>query len=563
MRILRHRHVSYWLPALLGAGLLVMAGLLLLGPGGRDDTYKTLWPAEALAKTGSIVNYNGDAIEQSSSLLHVLLLGGLEAISGESIAELNLGFLIFCGLAGIFLSLWVARLVGIPLHWSMGMALGGHGLWAYWTMGGLDAVLAADCWLLFLGSFLVATNSGRWWLCLPTAVLLVLARPEHGLVAIGALGLSLGLQLVLKSPADERPERKQLLYAILVVATALAALIAWRIWHGGYWLPQSARAKTDGFSWEKARHGLGYLWLETYRHLELIPLWLGLLLGCGRMVLRRQASLGGSLLLSIILVGLTFVVMSGGDWMENGRFIVPMLPLLTLNFYLEMGQIVEKWRLPIQIGYLAACIGGLLWVAMHFNLGYSPLHSPNPNRIPAQLSFAERNNKVHLRDAYPLAALLQEHDRIYQRKGAKVNILSQQAGFMLYHLAHRRFGEFRFVDLVGLCTSDFTECSVTQGRGRMRGGLNMDLVYLFDDLERIQKECGFARPDIVFGLDDATMQLGKSLEQHGYEIVAWQMGDMPSGGSLFPGMQVEAYEFVAIDTVWSAGEGMSTVSFDR
>ena len=240
-----------------------------------------------------------------------------------------------------------------------------------------------------------------------------------------------------------------------------------------------------------------------------------------------------------------------------------MLPLLTLQLYLEMQQIAAKWRLPIQIAYVCACIGGLFWVAMYFNLGYSPFYSPKSNPVTAQLSFAEHNNKVHLRDAYPLAALLQEHDRIYLRKGAKVNILSQQAGFMLYHLAHRRFGEFRFGDLVGLCTSDFTECSVTQGRGRMRGGLNMDLVYLFDDLERIQRECGFARPDIVFGLDDATMQLGHSLEDHGYEIVAWQTGDMPSGGGPFPGMHVEAYEFVAIDTVWSTGEGMGTFSFDR
>jgi len=52
-------------------------GFLLFGSTGRDDSYITYWVADQFRRTGRIANYNGKAIEQSSSLLHVLVLAGL------------------------------------------------------------------------------------------------------------------------------------------------------------------------------------------------------------------------------------------------------------------------------------------------------------------------------------------------------------------------------------------------------------------------------------------------------------------------------------------------------
>src|SRR5690349_14574210 len=58
------------------------AGFVLFGSSGRDDAYITYWVADQLRRTGRIANYNGRALEQSSSLLHVLLLAAGSAASG-------------------------------------------------------------------------------------------------------------------------------------------------------------------------------------------------------------------------------------------------------------------------------------------------------------------------------------------------------------------------------------------------------------------------------------------------------------------------------------------------
>ena len=56
---------------------LVLAGLLLFPSAGQDDTHITCWPAYTLSHFGQILNYNGQRVEQSSSLLQVLLLAVL------------------------------------------------------------------------------------------------------------------------------------------------------------------------------------------------------------------------------------------------------------------------------------------------------------------------------------------------------------------------------------------------------------------------------------------------------------------------------------------------------
>ena len=50
--------------------LFLLFGFLFFPAAGVDDAHITYWPAYTLAHSFEIVNYNGDAIEQSSSLLH-------------------------------------------------------------------------------------------------------------------------------------------------------------------------------------------------------------------------------------------------------------------------------------------------------------------------------------------------------------------------------------------------------------------------------------------------------------------------------------------------------------
>jgi hypothetical protein len=540
--------------AILGALVLVFLGMYLLGPGGRDDVYKTLWPAEAFATSGRIVNYNGDAVEQSSSLLHVLALGGARTVLGGSLANINLALTIFCGALGIWLAIKLARQLGLRANAWLALALGTQGCWAYWAMGGLDGVISGVCWLFWLRMLIFCVEDSRALrLILPT-ILLVLVRPENGLIAIGAIIFYLSWD-VLKAPqAFSRLNIKRIGTVLLIVALAMAALIGWRIWHGGAWLPQSALAKSDGLSLRRMRSGLGYLFLETYRHPELIPLWLGMGLASWRILRKRSLPAGTRLLFCTVAVGLIFIVASGGDWMENSRFLVPFILPFVLQMWLEIEQFARKIQLLIRIGYVTANLAGLLWIAAHFNIGYPPFSAPLMAKTESASAapFAERYNKVHLRDMRPLEELLQIHDRIYQQKGTQVHILSQQAGYMMYHLSLERPRQFHFVDLVSLCTPDFTNCPVTRARGRMRGGLNMDLMYMLTDWENIAQQCSMEKPDIIFGLDEDDLRLTKFLQAHGYAIAALQEGWMANASFLSPGLQISATEFIVVQEKWAS-----------
>ncbi|HEX2899943.1 MAG TPA: hypothetical protein VHS96_09515, partial [Bacteroidia bacterium] len=510
-----------WMGFAAGAGVMLLAGFLLFGPTGRDDVYKTLWPAFTFADSGRILNYNGDALEQSSSLLHVLVLGGLHRLTGLGLPDLNFIFIIVCGLASLGMTLRLSRRMGIHAPVHLGLVLGMQAAFVYWAMGGLDSVLAALVWLLLLDAVSGFLDGGRPHWMVFSVLLTVLVRPEGAFVAMAGLGAAWSLGSVGLNPGPDATRAgaegqqrtgkvgKRLLMVLGAVLAAAVLVGCWRIWHSGQWWPQPVAAKSGGFGVEKTLDGLRYLWRETLVHPELAVLW-GALAWSGWSLLRRRLGSRTELLaLGFAGGSLGFVVLSGGDWMENGRFLVPVMPLLVLVSFRRIGETGIGWQRWLKVGWICLSVWGLVHTARWHSTGYPPwLHSERMQRFgldsdTPEMAFVERYNRVHLRDIAPLAALRAATQEVHAVKRAPVTILSQQAGMMAFHLAKSHFGRFRFIDLVGLCTPDFTDCPVTKARGNFRGGLNMDLMYFFDDLPRIEAECGIAAPDIVFGLDDS------------------------------------------------------------
>src|SRR5206468_8102680 len=82
----------------------VVAGAVLFGSTAQDDSYISYWPAHTLANFGRIVNYNGEAVEQSSSLLWVLCLGLFAFISRLSVPLLGP----LLSIAGGALAIWIS-----------------------------------------------------------------------------------------------------------------------------------------------------------------------------------------------------------------------------------------------------------------------------------------------------------------------------------------------------------------------------------------------------------------------------------------------------------------------
>jgi hypothetical protein len=83
----------------LPVAVLLVTGGQLFPSAGRDDSHITYWAAHALSSFGEILNFNGDRFEQSSSLLHVLLLAAIYAVSGFDLVTVGRVFSVLCGVA--------------------------------------------------------------------------------------------------------------------------------------------------------------------------------------------------------------------------------------------------------------------------------------------------------------------------------------------------------------------------------------------------------------------------------------------------------------------------------
>ena len=61
--------------------LLLLCWLVLFPVTGHDDKYITYWVAERLARTGQLINYNGERVEQSVVLLQIQMLAAVHLVT--------------------------------------------------------------------------------------------------------------------------------------------------------------------------------------------------------------------------------------------------------------------------------------------------------------------------------------------------------------------------------------------------------------------------------------------------------------------------------------------------
>lgn len=517
-------------PFLIPLAFLCLAGLLF-SVTGRDDVFKTLFAAENFANSGALLNYNGEAIEQSSSLLIVLLLGLLKAMTGIEIGTLSLMVSLGAFVGSVVLAVRIASRIQIPetarawLPWLLASLPFG----LYWSWSGMETTLSGLCLLWTLLSLLEAMERGSWiafWLSLPFTLLV---RPENSLL----LGVAVVLAGILVPG-----QKKWLVKSAFALGIAIGALLVLRWLLFGTVFPLPVEAKAEGLSFFRAYKGLGYVYRTCIRHPDFLLLGLAAAVGGLNLMLRRRGEGGGKMLVaSFAIAGSLFAVLSGGDWMESGRFWVPVLPLFLL-MALEIPLRGSWWLAAL----LTVQLLGTAWIA-HAHSSGRPMWSVPKH--PTNFSFFERANRFHFRDIATIQALEPIVDSLYLEKKRPISLLSQQAGMVIAHLSESHASKIHFTDLVGLSTTEFHQCSRTKDRGKGFGGLNMDLFYLLDDMEGLQQECGFSKPDLIFDLDNERAEKRNHLRKHGYRIAYEQSGEILNP-SLLPGLEVSSIQFIAL-----------------
>ncbi len=499
------------LPAL--AVLLFLAqALLLYGSTGRDDAFITYWPALTLAEHGEILNYNGDRIEQSSTLLHTATLALLHKIL-PTVAMPTLGWATSL-FAGVLLLLVTARMLTRDTLFLFVLASSPSLL--YWSGSGMESTTAA----LLVTSMLYGLLNNRApaiWL-VGSAALAVIIRPEMFLVISCFIALAWPLQTMC-GYADHSRWR-------MLLCTVVASFIAvtlWRHFYFGVLFPQPVTAKSSGISLGNVFRGWYYLKATGRSYTSAVLIITGLaaflLALCMRKHPHRKSILTAGCL---ALAQMAFIFASGGDWMEATRFLLPVLPALLV----ATACALQIWR-PLYFLGGALLLTLALYDSWHFansqSSGFAQweqqnaldTYLPDSNTRNAY-SATELQTKDALRDIPQLEAL---HDVIAAigTRDMPLHIASIQMGFIPFHLSLAHPGRLQFLDLRALATNDLTLCELTRNFPHADNGLRISYDEFYALLPQLQEQCGIHKPDIVYDMGYAMRK--DVLLKNGYRFV--------------------------------------------
>lgn len=551
---------SWGQAALLAAvvAIALLHGLLLYSSAGYDDSHITYWAAYALSNFDEIVNYNGVRIEQSSSLLLVMVLAGLHLLFQYDLATLGALTSMASGALALVFACLLARRLGLTATWRVALILALSPQLVFWSFSGMETPLAAACVIWFLLATLDGLQKGPTPLRLGhlvfTALALFAVRPEGFFVAIAFLaGLLICLwpfgrhYAALLAGRPTVATRVVLMIACLCLVFAL--LVGWRYLYFGAPVPQPVQAKVGGDLLDELDGGASYLLLQI-RSMSLVVILFLTVSGLVRALARRADDRAAFALLFLggfAAAQCAFILFSGGDWMSGARFLVPVIPLLAISalFGLDLmfpgGGRAGSLALAAMLALVAFDTATfVLRLSTGVPLAITGLFARDTERyLPpgaTSHSWFETANLIHLRDAWPTAVLDEVVGDLHRAEDRRITVMSGQAGMVAFHLASRRFGEVEIIDRRGLVTGRFNDCADELELDSDRFGLVVTYQDLFRDRLQIWTRCQLARPDVIFdlvpfeGSPDDYLQI-ELLQQSGYTLIYVQYGPVQVGWS--------------------------------
>ncbi len=297
----------------------------------HDDAYITLRYARNLADGVGPVWNAGERVEGYTNFLWMVLLAAMH-VAGMDLVTASLVLAYVASFACLLFvwriwSLWAedddAGIIANPAVLAVTLlVIGLNGAVAAWAFGGLETPLAMALLTGAVYLFLVEQRTGRFPFSALVFTAGAMTRPElAGIVALTAV-YGFGDAWLRR---DSAALRRMAIWTALFAAIYLP-YFAWRWWYYGYPLPNTFYVKVGG-SQESLALGLAYVrdFGSSYAFLPLLIGAMALAFDRARRVARDAAYI-----VSVIAVWLTMVVVEGGDVFAHGRFIAPIVPLLSL-----------------------------------------------------------------------------------------------------------------------------------------------------------------------------------------------------------------------------------------
>ncbi len=498
-------HLAVWLAAMLVA-------VALHGSTGHDDSHITYWASYSLVELGHIVNYNGEAIEQSSSLLHTIVLAILYFATGLPIPDTAYVLsIVGWGLVTWRALTYVRREGTDPGLWGTA-ALAFSPMLSYWGLGGLETLLYA--WLLLETAF-VLLHAVRAGSVTPMGSLVLastaLCRPEAPVLLLSAAGALMLTGLVDRALSDvgrsSSPSTRGMRGLALTMAATAGATVTVTIWRHetfGSLFPAPVAAKmaaADGDRLARLLEGIGYV-TDASMFAELPIL---LMAGTAATVVALSRRESWALRVPVVLASaqLGAAWLTGGDWMIASRFLAHVVPLLYVCLFLTVAPWLARarGRAPFCGAMLALHLVASLHVARHVVTArpvwatFRFFEAIRKKTRPFNFGWSELANPVHLRDALFLPHIDRTIARLLDEK-SPITISSGQAGMVMFHLAKKYFGKIRFVDRHGLSTPWPTAIREEVNAYSDPFGVHMPMATFL----RVIRAHPEYRPDVIFEL---------------------------------------------------------------
>jgi hypothetical protein len=489
---------------------MVVLGFLLFPCAGRDDVYITYWSAYSLSHYGQILNYNGIPFEQSSSLLHVIVLALLHVLTRLDFPILGLLLSLLLGILVIFISQMIAIKINSKISSLVPYLLGSCAYFAYWVFGALESTLASLCILgaiITIDKYYKKDSLSLLSLSSIFLLLLLLVRPEMFIVSLLAILIYLFIRQVqarLEAKKINRQEIRQNMVIFGIVSLWSVIIMTFRCLYFHKLMPQPVYAKSGMINLHSLFRGVMYYGLNMISPPMIIIF--ALLCYSGYIFIKQLFSRGGGvkastaiLVISYCIAYSIFIVFSGGDWMEGGRFIVPIIPLMILTAAAYADDIKLLANRKVCYGMVVISVLATIFFSTTESRSIYPWQY---RRLPAAIindhSYAliEKLNYKHLRDILTIKPLKKIFDAIYLYKKQKIVILSDQAGMVMYYLGKDSYGRYEFVDLRSLATDNITKL---MGNNPLRKGPTGTQTSWQEYFDAFSKRDDYKRPDIVFG----------------------------------------------------------------
>jgi len=313
----------------LGAlGLIVILGLAhqCLFQTISGDAFITFRYARNLASGHGPVFNPGDHVEGYSNFLLMVLLAALHALGGLDIPATARVLGIACNLLAIVLTYGLCCKLTAghrPTALIAALMVAASGCFAAYGPSGMETPLFT---VLILA--VVWSTINRCWLFAGLLIALAtMTRPEGILLLLPALGWCV----------YSRPSRWQSLRPGLAVLGAASLLLApwtlWRLSYYGYLLPNQIEAKRGMEFGHQimagGRYLLGFIDYSLPLVLPVVAL-AGLAFSKGLPRGLKHSAAVDRLLSFTAALFVLFAVGVGGDWMPGCRFLVPVVPLLSI-----------------------------------------------------------------------------------------------------------------------------------------------------------------------------------------------------------------------------------------